>query len=104
MSRSDWEKSPNDRKEEIFLAPEKETPPVSKKKRVDKPFVVQYKYKKVFHPDASFLLEWGRNRNFKTLEDAQKHLAKCKREAWADRREFRIIELREGTEHVVDQG
>ena len=89
--RNDWEKSPNDRKEEAFIAPDKETPPVSKKKRV-------------FHPDASCLLEWGRNRNFKTLEDAQKHLAKCKREAWADRREFRIIELREGTEHVVDQG
>ena len=102
--RNDWEKSPNDRKEEAFIAPDKETPPVSKKKRVDKPFIVQYKYKKVFHPDASFLLEWGRDHKFTTLEEARKYLAKLKREAWADRREFRIIELREGTEHVVDQG
>jgi hypothetical protein len=103
MSRSGWEKSPYDRKEEAFHAPDenKKTRPKTSK-RLDKPYIVQYRYTKIFHPSASFLLEWGRGHKFETLEEARKYLAKLKREAWADRREFRIIELREGIEHVVD--
>jgi len=101
MSRSDWEKSPNDRKEEAFHASD-ETRSRAKSKKIDKPFIVQYKYKHTFSPYASFLLEWGRDHKFENLEEAKRYLAKLKRDAWADRREFRIIELREGTEHAVD--
>ena len=48
------------------------------------------------------MLEWYGKRKFASLDLAQKYVDKLKREAWSERKEFRIIELREGTEHVVD--
>lgn len=48
------------------------------------------------------MLEWSGKRKFETLELAQTYAKKLSREAWSDRREIRITDLREGTEHAVD--
>ena len=105
--KNDWEKSPNDQKEEAFYASD-ETKGRAKAKRfvyeVDKRFVVESRHKEVYNQLFQFMLEWSCKRKFETLELAQKYVNKLKREAYSDRKEFRIIELREGTEHVVDQG
>ena len=101
--RNDWEKSPNARKEEAFYTQD-ETKAGAKPKKVDKPFFGQTRWKEV--TDVMFLpmLEWYGKRKFASFDLAQKYVDKLKREAWSDIKEFRIIELREGTEHVVDQG
>ena len=101
--KNDWEKSPNDRKEEAFHAPD-ETKARAKHKKVDKPFFVQSRWKEIKNVMFLSMLEWYGKRKFASFDLAQKYVDKLKREAWSDRKEFRIIELREGTEHVVDQG
>ena len=87
--KNDWEKSPNDRKEEAFYASD-ETKAKAKPKKVDKPFVVESRHKKVINPVFHFMLEWSCKRKFETLELAQKYVNKLKREAYSDRKEFRI--------------
>lgn len=103
MSRNDWEKSPNDRKEEAFHASDDNKKTRSKvSKKPDKPFLVEYRYTKVSHPLLSVLMEWHGKRKYETLEDAQAYAKKLGRENIASRREVRITDLREGTEHAVD--
>jgi hypothetical protein len=99
--RNDWEKSPNDRKEEAFHAPD-ETKARAKPKKSDKPFLVETRYKYVANRVFQFMMEWSGKRKFETLELAQTYAKKLSREAWSDRREIRITDLREGTEHAVD--
>jgi hypothetical protein len=43
-------------------------------------------------------MEWSCKKKFETVELAQRYVDKLKREAYSDRREFRIIDLREGKE------
>ena len=101
MSRNDWEKSPNDKKEEAFHASD-ETRTRAKPKKVDKPFIVETRYTQVKYVPLFFLTEWHGNRRYETLEAAQVYAKKLSREIMSDRREVRIIDLREGTEHAVD--
>jgi hypothetical protein len=96
MSRSDWEKSPNDRKEEAFHASD-ETKARAKSKKLDKPFVVQSRWREIKNPMFASMLEWYGYKKFASLDLAQKYVDKLKREAWSERKEFRIIDLREGT-------
>ena len=100
MSDSDFGKSQADHKQEAFFS--EQDKPLKKKKKIDKPFLVQAKYKEASHAMFQFLLEWSCRKKFETVELAQKYVDKLKREAYSDRKEFRILELREGTEHVVD--
>lgn len=100
MSRNDWEKSPNDRKEEAFHASD-ETRARAKTKKVDKPFSVQIRYKKVNHQMFEFLLAWNSGHKFKTLELARAYVKKLKREAWSDRKDIRIVD-KEGNEYALD--
>jgi hypothetical protein len=99
MSRSDWEKSPNDREEEAFHAPDESNKTRSKtSKKPDKHFVVESRHKEVSNQLFQFMLEWSRRKKFETVELAQKYVDKLKREAYSDRKEFRIIELCKGAE------
>jgi len=103
--RNDWEKSPYDRKEEAFYASD-DTKARAKAKRfvyeVDKHFVVESRHKEVSNQLFQFMLEWSCKKKFETVELAQRYVDKLKREAYSDRKEFRIIDLREGTDHDVD--
>jgi hypothetical protein len=65
---------------------------------VDKHFVVESRHKEVSNQLFQFMLEWSCKKKFETVELAQRYVDKLKREAYSDRREFRIIDLREGTE------
>jgi hypothetical protein len=97
--RNDWEKSPYDRKEEAFHAPDESNKTRSKtSKKPDKPFVVETRYKNVVNRVFQFWMEWSCKKKFETVELAQRYVDKLKREAYSDRREFRIIDLREGNE------
>jgi hypothetical protein len=99
--KNDWDKSPNDRKEEAFYASDDTKDRVKKKRfvrEVDKHFVVESRHKEVSNQLFQFMLEWSCKKKFETVELAQRYVDKLKREAYSDRREFRIIDLREGNE------
>lgn len=103
MSRNDWEKSPNDRKEEAFHASDDNKKIRSKaSKKPDKPFLLEYRYKAVGHTMFAFLLEWHGKRKFESLELANVFVKKLKREARSDRKEIRITDTRDGTIYAVD--
>lgn len=94
--RSDWDKSPNEIKAESFFSePDKLK---GKKKNIEKPFIAQQRFIEVPHSVFNSLRKWI-GRRFATLQLAQDYIKKCKREAWADRKEFRIIDD-EGKEYV----
>ena len=98
--RNDWEKSPNDRKEEAFHASDENNKTRSKaSKKPDKPFLVEFRYTKVSHPLLSILMEWHGKRKYETLEDAKAYAKKLGRENIASRREVRIIDTRDGSMH-----
>lgn len=101
MSRNDWEKSKADLKQESFFAPER-TKSQKKKKKEGKPFLVETRVKKVSHKMFDFLLEWSGKHKFETLELAQAYVRKLQREAWADRRERRIVNKETGEVHAMD--
>ena len=101
MSRSDWEKSPNDRKEEAFLASD-ETKARAKSKKVDKPFLVEVRYIQVKYMPLFFLMEWHGNRKFVSLEYAKSYAKKLNREVRQNQREIRIIDTRDGSIHALD--
>lgn len=98
MSRNDWEKSPNDRKEEAFHAPD-ETRARAKPKKVNKPYLVQTRYTQIKYVPLFFLTEWHGNRRYETLEAAQVYAKKLGRENLASRREIRIVDTRDGSIH-----
>jgi hypothetical protein len=101
---SDWKTTKAERKAKAFFGPE-EVQPVKKKKKVDKPFSAQYRWKDW----ETFLgcqirmddYDGWHKHEFATLELAQKHLAKLKRGFWPEKKEFRIIETKDGVEHDV---
>jgi hypothetical protein len=99
--RNDWEKSPNDRKEEAFHASD-ETRARAKSKKVDKPFLVEIRYTQVKYVPLFFLMEWHGKRKYETLEDAKAYVKKLGRENIASRREVRIIDTRDGSQHALD--
>jgi hypothetical protein len=101
MSRNDWEKSPNDKREEAFYAPDN-SKIRAKAKKVDKPFLVETRYQYVANRVFQFMLEWSGKRKFETLELAQIYAKKLNREARSDRREVRITDTRDGSQHAVD--
>lgn len=101
MSRSDWEKSKAELKQESFFAPES-TKSQKKKKKEGKPFVVESRAKKVSHKMFDFLLEWAGKHKFETLELAQAYVKKLEREARADWRERRIVNTETGEVHAMD--
>lgn len=101
--RNDWEKSPNARKEEAFHASDENNKTRSKSsKKPDKPFLVEFRYTKVSHPLLSILMEWHSKRKYETLEDAKAYAKKLGRENIASRREVRIIDTRDGSQHALD--
>lgn len=103
MSRNDWEKSPNDRKEEAFHAPDDNKKTRSKvSKKLDRPFLVEFRFTKVNHPLLNILMEWHGKRRYATLEDAQVYTKKLGREKISSRREVRITDTRDGSTHALD--
>ena len=64
---------------------------VDKKKKVDKPYVLQYRLLNSTHTTFDMLKEWHGNHKFATLELAEAYVAKQKRANRLVRYEFRIV-------------